>query len=196
MRKTQFKCLQSQPNKNDRLDVKPLHSHPAPPFSNLPLWCSKRSHTIASLLLLAFGNSQLILIAQGLVYFACIQWATLCKNLPCLALYASPEFTSPPWLQIRSEINLCVLPAVWTAQWFTNPELAGCSSNYVKVVLQNKLIKGIQDGDLAGWYFALVIRSGPSWIVAVFYRHPLNIEIITNTIKGNHLNTWKKYQWS
>lgn len=198
MRKTQFKCLQTQPNKSDKLDVKLLHSHPAPPFSNLP-FCSKRSRAIASLLLLAFGNSQLILVAQGLVYFACTQWAMLCKNLPCLnnlAFYASLEFTRPPWLRIRFEINLCVLPAVWTAQWFANPELAGCFCNYVKVVLQNELMKGIQDGDLAGWYFALVIRLSPSWTLLVFYSQPQNTEIIRNTIKGNDLNTWKKYQWS
>lgn len=116
VRKTQFKCLQTQPNKNDRLDVKLLHSLPAPPFSNLPFCCSKRSHAIASLLLLAFGNGQLILVAQGLVYFACTQWAMLCKNLPCLsnlALYASLEFTSPPWLLITFEINLCVLISVF-----------------------------------------------------------------------------------
>lgn len=166
MRKTQFKCLQTQPNKSDRLDVKPLHSHPAPPFSNLSFCCSKRSHAIASLLLLAFGNSQLILVAQGLVYFACTQWAMLCENLPCLnnlALYASLEFASPPWLQIRFEIKLYVLPDVWTAQWFTNPELPGCFCNYVKVALQNELMKGIQDGDIAGWYFALENRLSPSW---------------------------------
>ena len=199
MRKTQFKCLQTQPNKNDRLDVKLLHSHSAPPFSSLPFCCSKRSRAIASLLLLAFGNSQLILVAQGLVYFACTPWAMLCKNLPCLnnlALCASLEFTNPPWLRIRFAINLCVPPAVWTAQWFANPELTGCFRNYVKVVLQNKLMKGIQDGDLTGQYFALAIRLSPSWTLLVFYRDIQYTEIIINTIKWNNLNTWKKYQWS
>lgn len=76
VRKTQFTCLQAQPNKNDRLDVKPFHSHEAPPFPSLPFCCLKRSHTTASLLLLAFGNTKLFLVAQGLVYFACTQWAT------------------------------------------------------------------------------------------------------------------------
>lgn len=194
MRKTQFKCLQTQPNKNDILDVKLLLSHPAPPFSNLPFCCSKRSHAITSLLLLAFGNSQLILVAQGLVYFACTQWAILCKNLPCLnnlALYASLELASPPRLQIRFGINLCVLPALRTAQWFWN--LTGCFCNYVKVVLLNERMKGNQNGDLTGWYFTLVIRLSPSWILLVFYRHHQNTEIIANMIEGNDLNTWKKY---
>lgn len=114
-RKTQFKCLQAQPNKNDRLDVKPLRSHPTPPFSTLSFCCSERSYAIASLLLLAFGNSQLILVAEGLVYFACTQWVMLCENPHCLnnlALYASLEFTSTPWLWNRFDFNLCVLRTI------------------------------------------------------------------------------------